>query len=407
MASSFLNIGKLFGRNTEVKKAVSLTDPEAFEIFNVIPTVSNVRVTVASAMKVPAVAHAVKLISGKIGDLPAKLYKTGTKETERQHPAFKLIHGEANGWTSAAQLRVDLTLDALLHGNGYAVVNRASDGRPLELLRIDPTKVQCKQEDDGTPFYIVSEERGQVRFEYPDILHIQPIGGVSPIKLHREAIALAISLERHLSSLFANGGRPSGVIRHPNRLEAPALAKLAESWFNTHSGPNAGGTAVLDEGMEYQQLSTTLADAQYAENRLEQIREVARAFGIPPTMLFELTRGTWSNTEEMARQFYTMTLKPWLTKWQWAYAQCLLTPEERDRLYIEFVVDDLLTADFAKKATALGQYRSMGALTGNEVRSMLNMPAHPEGDSLANPHITTTPAAPSPADPEQSKDPVE
>ncbi|WP_280776866.1 phage portal protein [Rhizobium sp. SG_E_25_P2] len=404
MASSLLNIGKLFGRNAEVKKAVILTDPEAFDIFNVIPTVSNVRVTVASAMKVPAVAHAVKLIAGKIGDLPAKLYKTGTKETERQHPAFKLIHGEANGWTSAAQLRVDLTIDALLHGNGYAVVNRASDGRPLELLRVDPAKVQFKQEDDGTPFYIVSEERGQVRFEYPDILHIQPIGGVSPIKLHREAIALAISAEKHLATYYANGGRPSVVVMTDKFMTPEGKRNFMSAWHEQHSGDNANGVAILDEKMTAQQLANTFADAQFAENRLEQIREVARAFGIPPTMLFELTRGTWSNTEEMSRQFYTMTLEPWLTAWAWAYARCLLTPEERDRLYIEFVTDDLLTADFAKKATALGQYRSMGALTGNEVRSMLNMPAHPEGDSLANPHITTTPAAPSPTDPEQPEE---
>lgn len=162
------------------------------------------------------------------------------------------------------------------------------------------------------------------------------------------------------------------------------------SWFSTHSGRNAGGTAILDEGMDYQQLSMTLADSQFAENRLEQIREIARVFRVPPTMLFELTRGTWSNTEEMARQFYTVTLKPWLTSWAWAYARVLLTPEERRDLYVEFVTDDLLTTNAAARAAAYGQYRSMGAMTANEVRSGLNLPPHAEGDTLQNPYITVT-----------------
>lgn len=405
MISPIRGIAKAIGFYREETNSVSLSDPLALELFGITPTAPNIQVGPMSAMSVPAVACAVGIISEKVGDLPAKLFKQGKKDTARRHAAYKLIHDEANPFTSAAQLRRDLTLDALLHGNGYALVNRAGDGRPLELNRIDPGKVQNDFEDDGTPFYRVSVERGrQVRVEYPEMLHIQPIGGVSPIKLGREAIALAIAFERHIGGLFANGGRPSGVITAKKSLDAEAKKKLAASWFSTHSGSNAGGTAILDEEMGYEQLSTTLADAQFAENRVEQIREIARVFRIPPTMLFELTRGTWSNTEEMARQFYTMTLKPWLTAWAWAYARCLLTPEERDKLYIEFVTDDLLTTDFSKKATALGQYRSMGALTGNEVRAMLNMPAHPEGDSLSNPHITTTTPAAAPADSEPSQD---
>ncbi|UVC10191.1 phage portal protein [Rhizobium sp. TH2] len=384
---------KAFGYGVE-QKSVSLADPGIGALFGIVPTASNIEVGVNGAIRVPAVACAISLISDTIGSLPAKVYQRDTKATAREHPAYKLVHDEANDWTSASQLRVDLTIDALMQSNGYALVSRASDGRPLELHRLEPGKVQYNQEDDGTPYYLVSVDRGQVRYEYTDILHIQPFGGVSPIVLGREAIALSIAFERHIASLFANGGRPSGVITAKKSLDADAKKKLAASWFNTHAGSNAGGTAILDEEMGYQQLSATLADSQFAENRLEQIREIARLFRVPPTMLFELTRGTWSNTEEMARQFYTITLKPWLTAWAWAYARVLLTPEERELFYIEFVTDDLLTTDFSKKATALGQYRSMGAMTGNEVRGMLNMQPHPDGNSLSNPHITTTPAAP-------------
>ena len=370
------------------RKTLTLTDPETLALFGAIPSATGLSIGPGTAMRVPAVACAVSLISETTGALPAKLFEHDSKATAKHHPAYRLIHDEANEWTSAAQLRTELTLDALLTGHGYAQVVRTGDGTPFELHRLDPSKVQPNVEPDGEPFFSVATERGQVRFPHTEVLHVEAFGGVSPITLGREAIGLALSFETFMASLFANGGRPSGVIKSPKVLDVDAKKKLAASWFSTHSGRNAGGTAILDEGMDYQQLSMTLADSQFAENRLEQIREIARVFRVPPTMLFELTRGTWSNTEEMARQFYTVTLKPWLAAWSWAYAHVLLTPEERRELYVEFVTDDLLTTNAAARAAAYGQYRSMGAMTANEVRSGLNLPPHPEGDTLQNPYTT-------------------
>ena len=340
-------------------------------------------------MRVPAVACAVGLIADTVGGMPVKLYERGSKQTLHDHPAYRLAHSKANDWTSAAQLRTQLTTDALLNGSGYAQVVRVREGTPYELHRLDPGSVQQKIEANGEPVYAVTTERGTTQLSYRDVLHVQPFGGVSPIHLAREAIALAVAFERHMSGVFANGGRPSGIITAQKSLDLETKKRIAASWFKTHSGENAGATAILDEGMSYQQLAMTLADAQFAENRLEQIREIARAFRVPPTMLFELTRGTWSNTEEMARQFLSVTLKPWLEEWTWAYARCLLTPEERADLYLEFVTDDVLTTDHATRATAYSQYRAMGVMTANEVRAGLNLPAHADGDQIANPYTTS------------------
>lgn len=388
---AFERIKKALGREVEAtdQKALSLTDPDALALFGTMPTTSGITISPGSAMRVPAVACAVGLISETTGALPFKFYDRATKEALTDHPVYRLVHDEANEWTSAAELREALTLDALLHGAGHAQVIRTADGTPYELHRLEPAKVQKDQESDGEPFYRVSMETGTVRLSYRDVLRIEAFGGVSPITLGREAIALALSFEGHIGGVFANGGRPSGVIKSPKNLDVEAKKKLASSWFVSHSGSKAGSTAILDEGMEYQQLSMTLADTQFAENRLEQIREIARVFRVPPTMLFELSRGTWSNTEEMARQFMQITLKPWLTSWSWAYARCLLTPEERKEHYLEAVTDDLLTTDTAARATAYGQYRSMGALTANEVRAGLNLPPLPDGDKLENPYTTT------------------
>lgn len=372
------------------QKALTLTDADALTLFGAFPTASGVSIGPGNAMRVPAVACAVGLISETIGAIPVKLYDRASKTTQTDHPAYRLVHDEANEWTSAAELRRDLTLDALLHGAGHAQVIRLTDGTPYELHRLEPGRVQRDQETDGEPFYRVSTDTGPARLSYRDVLRVESIGGVAPITLGREAIALALSFETHIGGLFANGGRPSGVIKAKKILDVEAKKKLAASWFNTHSGTRAGGTAVLDEEMDYLPLSTTLADAQFAENRLEQIREIARVFRVPPTMLFELSRGTWSNTEQMFLQFLQVTLKPWLTDWAWAYARCLLTPEERRESYFQAVTDDLLTTDTAARATAYSQYRSMGALTANEVRAGMNLPPMQGGNELSNPFTTTS-----------------
>lgn len=391
---TFLN--RLFGKTENKAAPVSLTDPAAFELFGAAPTATGIQVSANSAMRVPAVACAAALISETIGAMPAKVHLKDTKEAAKDQPAYKLVHDEANDWTSAGQLREDLTIDALMTGNGYAQVVRLSDDTPYEMHRLDPASVKAEYAPDGEPFYTVQTVSGPVRYGYRDILHIRPFGGVSPITLGREAIALALAFEQHVASLFANGARPSGIIKSDKVLDVDAKKKIAASWFNTHSGRSAGGTAILDEGMTYDQLSMTLADAQFAENRLEQIREIARVFRVPPTMLFELTRGTWSNTEEMARQFLAITLKPWLASWVWAYSRVLFTPEQRAAFYVEFVTDDLLTTNAAARAASYGQYRSMGAMTANEVRSGLNLPALPGGDVLQNPYTTSGAAGPAP-----------
>lgn len=378
------------------RKAVAVSDPTVLPIFGITPTLTGQTVTAESAMRVPAVACAVGLISETVGSLPVKLFEREGRASITDHPAYRLMHDEANPWTSAEALRVQLTTDALLRGRGFALVVRNGSGDPVELHRLEPHQVQIEADDFGEPSYLVQLADGRHRYAFSDVLHVSAFGGASPISLGREAIGLALAFESHIARLFANGGKPGGILKTEKTLGDEAKGKLAASWTAAHGSGRSGGTAILDEGMSYESVTMTLADSQFAENRLEQIREIARAFRVPPTMLFELTRGTWSNTEEMSRQFLQVTLKPWLASWAWAYARCLLTPEERRELYAEFITDDLTTTDTAARAAAYGQYRSMGAMTANEVRAGLNLPPHADGNALDNPY-TTTGATPTPA----------
>ncbi|WP_062563651.1 phage portal protein [Paracoccus aminovorans] len=381
---------------TREEKAAGLSSPAAFEIFGIAPTITGQNITAEAAMRVPAVARAVSLIAEGAGNLPVKLFERGTRASVTDHPAYHLVHEAANPWTSAEALRTDLTADALKHGHGFAVVVRNSLGEALELHRVEPGRVQIETDTlTGEPSYLISTTTaGPARYHYADVLHVAAFNGVSPIVRAREAIGLASAMESHVAKLFANGARPSGIITTEKTLTEEGKGNLAKGWQAAHGAGRSGGTAILDEGMTYQRIAETLTDAQFIENRVEQVREVARAFNVPPPMLFELSRATWSNSEEMGRQFLVFTLAPWLKTWAAAYARCLLTPAERRELYVEFITDDLTTTDTANRAAAYSTYRAAGVMTANEVRAGLNLPPRDDGDVLASPHITPTDATP-------------
>lgn len=385
-------------RELDTKATLAAPDAALLALFGSTPTLTGAAVTPASAMTVPAVAAAVGLISSAVGTLPAKVFTkmdAGGKEPDTKHPAYAIVHDDANEWTSAAQLRAQLTTDALLTGNGYAFANRVN-GRVVELIRLEPTTVTPQLDTiTGEPSFLVKQGNSKRTLNFRDVLHIPAmtdsdgITGISPIYFAREAIALSITLEAHASRLFGRGARPSGVLSFENKLDPETAKRISESWHAAHSGEAAGKTAVLEQGGKFQALTFNSVDTQFEEMRRFQILEICRAFRVQPQFLMELDRATWSNSEQMGTAFLQFTLLPWLRTWEAAYRRVLLNPDDREATSIEFIVDDLLRADTATRAAAYGQFRSMGVMTANEVRKRENLPAIPGGDSLDNPYITT------------------
>ncbi len=349
-------------------------------------------------MRVPAVSAAVELIASTVGTLPAKVFANvdkGGKEPDTDHPAHAIVHDDANPWTSAGKFREQLTQDALLHGNGFALVNRV-DGRVVELNRLAPNSIALELDAaTGEPRYRVKQGDGFATYSIDDILHIAApvsfdgLNGVAPIFLAREAIGLALTLELHASRLFANGARPGGILRFQSKLGAETAARIKAAWQSAFGSEGSGKTAVLEEGAEFQALTFNSVDAQFHEMRVFQVIEIARAFRVPPTMIFEMGRATWGNSEELRRHFLTFTLSPWLKAWEAAYRRILLPAGQSEGLTIEFVTDALLSATTAQRAEAYTKFRSAGVMTANEIRALENLPARTDGDTLASPFTTS------------------
>lgn len=389
----------------------NLVSPDAWltELLSGIPVESGVSVNPTTAMRCTTVFRAVNLIATSVGTMPAKLYKRleqGGKEADTEHPAYKIAHDDATDWQSASQFREQLTTDALLHGAGYALVIRDAANQPVELLRIDPTVVTVKPNALGEPVYLIGSE--QRRYSYRDILHLSAPTGIAPITACREAIGLAITLEKHAARLFGNGARPSGVVSIKSaetggNVPPVALANIKAAWNATHGSGKSGGTAFLPGDATYQQLTLNSVDAQFAEMRAFQVVEIARAFGVPPVLLEDYSRATWSNSEQMGRQFLQFSLLPWLQAWQSAYRRALLTPEERATHVFEFVTDDLLRGDFASRVEGYAKLIAARVLNPNEVRALENRAPYVGGDEYANPNTTPGTLTPAPADDKEAE----
>lgn len=353
---------------------------------------AGVQVTTADALKVPAVANAIQIISEAVAslDIFVKRIEGASEVDDEDHALLPLLRSEANEWTSAFEFIRQIMVDALMfNGGGMAWVNRV-DGRPVEIIRYNPGVLSFELD-------VNTNERRYRRFGSPiparDVIHLLPPLGRAPLSLAIQAIGTAVALDRHAASLFANGAKPGGILKLPTMTEA-ALAAAREAWNLTHGDGQAGKTAVLLNGAEFVPLTLNSTDAQFLENRKFQVLEIARAFNIPAPMIGDLERATWSNSEQKGREFLSYTLEPWLRALEGALRRALLSDEERQTTVIRFDRDDLTRADLSTRATVIGGLISSQTINPNEARSWIGLPPRDGGDEFRNPHITEAPAAP-------------
>jgi len=378
-------IRKLFER-----KASSYSNYEA--LINLgLQTASEISVTPEIALRCTPVFRGVSIRGEVLGSLPFMLYERradGGKDRATDHPLYKLIHDRPNAWTSAAEFIMQIEVDCMMEGAGYALANRSGD-KIVELIRLAPRSVECKIDDANLePKYDVTLKDGRKRtYRWQDVLHVPTLGNLSAIRQGREAIGVCIALERHAARLFGRGGRPSGVLQMKGKLSPTALDRIRTSWNAGHAGENSGQTAILEEGMEFNPLTFNSVDLQFQELRAFQVIEIARALGVPPNLLMDFGRATWGNAEQMAQGFLTFTLFPRMKLWAGAVSR-LLSAEDQQRFVPEFVADALVQAEIAARFEAYAKAIGNGILNPNEVRALENRPPYEGGDEFRVPMNT-------------------
>ena len=196
------------------------------------------------------------------------------------------------------------------------------------------------------------------------------------------ARCIAIAAEEYGSKFYANGAAPSGVLEHPGTLKDPG--RVRESWQSTFGGSsNANKVAVLEEGMKYTPISIAPNEAQFLETRKFQIDEIARIFRVPPHMVGDLDKSSFSNIEQQSLEFVKYTLDPWVSRWEQAMVRALLSAEEKKKYFFKFNVDGLLRGDYQGRMQGYATARQNGWMSANDIRELENLdriPAELGGD---------------------------
>ena len=351
-----------------------------------------------SAMQMTAVYACVRILSESIAGLPLHMYRyeeDGSKTKAVEHPLYHLLHDEPNPEMTSFIFRETLMSHLLLWGNAYAQIIRNGKGDIIALYPLMPNRMKVERDTKGQLYYeyqTMKEDaptmKGAVyQLDPSEVLHVPGLGfdglvGYSPIAMAKNAIGLAIAAEEYGSKFYANGAAPSGVLEHPNVLKDPA--KVRDSWNAAFGGSsNAHRVAVLEEGMKYTPISISPNEAQFLETRKFQIDEIARIFRVPPHMVGDLEKSSFSNIEQQSLEFVKYTLNPWVCRWEQALQRALLSDDEKGKYFFRFNVEGLLRGDYQSRMQGYATARQNGWMSANDIRELENIdriPAELGGD---------------------------
>jgi len=341
-----------------------------------------------TALRTTAVFACVRVLAESLAGLPLNLYyrkENGAKVRNVTHPLYKLLHDCPNSEMTSFVFRETLMTHLLIYGNAYAQIIRNGRGEISALYPLLPDKMRVSRDESGTLIYTYFSDKGEVTLTRRNILHIPALGfdgvvGYSPIAMARNAIGAAIAVEEYGAAFFKNGANPGGILEHPGTIKD--VQRVKDSWNAGFQGSaNAHKISVLEDGMTYKQVGIPPNEAQFLETRKYSVSEICRLFKVPPHLVGDLERATFSNIEHQSIDFVTHSVRPWVIRWEQCLQQALVADSERD-LFIRFNLDGLLRGDYETRMKGYSIGIQNGFLSPNDVRRLedLNPISDPAGD---------------------------
>lgn len=352
-------------------------------------------VTPQSSLRATTVYACVRIISESIASLPLPLYRQQRRNKIKavEHPLYRVLHDQANPEQTAMEFRELQLSHVLLWGNSYSEIEWDERGQVIALWPLFPDRVTVRREaDDQLWYYVDVPGAGSQRLPWYRVHHIRGLSGdgvmgYSPIRVAAlQAVGLALAAEEYGARFFGNGARPGGVLEHPGKLSSEAQTRLQNSWVADVGGlSNAHRVKVLEEGMKYTPITMPPNEAQFLETRKYQVTDIARIFRVPPHLLADLDRATFSNIEHQGREFVGYTLTPWMVRQEQAISRDLLTADEQRTYYARHTVAGLLRGDTQARYQSYDVAIRNGILSPNEARELEDMNPRPGGDTFLQP----------------------
>ena len=390
----------LFGR----KSAETIDTPEKLAAYlsSGAESYTGRNINSRSAMQLVTVFACVRVLAESVGMLPCKLMSDegDMRRPAIRHPLHSVLAIAPNGYMTAQEFWELLIACLCLRGNFYAYKVHAL-GKVTELLPLDPGSVQPKLNDDWTVTYQVTFPDGTTDYLGQDkIWHVRTmtmdgLTGLNPVAYARQAIALGLATEEHGARLFKNGAVTSGVLRTEQRLEDKAFERLQKQFNEDHAGlTNAHKPMILEMGLDWKPIALNQEDSQFLETRKYQRDEICAIFRVPPHMIANLDKATFSNIEHQSMSFVSYSLVPYITRIENRIRTGLLGPDDRLNHYAKFNAGALLRGDQQTRYDSYGKGINWGILSPNECRDMEDLNPRDGGDIYLTPtNMTTRPEA--------------
>lgn len=346
------------------------------------------------ALRMSAVYACVRIISETVASLPLITYERLERGKKRAQDfyIYELLHDRPNSRMTALEYREVIQSHLCLWGNAYSRIVYDGVGRIEELWPLPPKGMMQTEVRAGVKYYQFMDQNGKFNwYSEGEIWHLRGLGddgerGYSPIALFKRAVELGMSAEDFADRFFKNDARPGIVLAHPSTLTDEAHQRMSDSWDEAHKGTkNAHKPAILEEGVTLHEVGIPQKDAQFLETRKFQVEDIARIYRVPPHMLADLSRATFSNIEHQSIDFVMHCIRPWLVRWEQSISQNLMLPDERKRYFAEHLVDGLLRGDIKTRYESYTLGRNGGWLSVNDIRELENMNPVDGGDTYLEP----------------------
>lgn len=374
------------------RSEVATSDAAIKELFNIKSTASGMNVTQKNAMQISTVFSCVRVLSEGIASLPLHLYKQqkDKKVKATSHYLYELLNLQPNPEITSMNFWEMAVAYLALNGNFYAQIIRTRAGKIKELIPLVSNNVTKYRLTDGTIIFTYYISGKTYEFKKEDIFEVMGLTldgftGVSAITYQRESLGLGKAAEEYGAKFFKNDATPPIAVTIPGELSEEAYNRLKQSWQKAHSGDNAHKTALLEGGSTITKIGLSNADSQFLETRKYQRTEIAGMFRVPPHLIGDLEKSSFSNISEQSQELVKYTLHPYIIRIERAIRTQLLNATDRKIYYPKFNVDGLLRGDIKTRYEAYNIGRNMGVLSANEIRSKEEMNPIPNGDIYLTP----------------------
>lgn len=343
-------------------------------------------------MRLSAVFSGLQRITNALGMMPWELKTFQDTDIPPRHWFYTLFD---NCLQTQFLFTKNLIKDVIAYGNGYALIQRDDMQHPVNLVYL-PFGT-CAAEIDtihNKIIYRVAYNNLSKIYEAKDIIHVvvnsnDGLLGKSLFDYADKSVKLTAYTEKAALQYFGSGMRLTGILS----TDTPRLTdKQREEIRNNYlKGINSeSGTAVLEAGMRFEQLSNNAKDAQLIDTRQYNVQEWARWYTMAPTVLGDFSHNIYGTIEAGSIDFVQNTCGPYVISFEQELNRKLLSISERKKFYISLNEDVLIKSDRQTYANYISTFLEKGILSKNEARDMIGLPRIENGDEFIIPYSGTT-----------------